>query len=174
MNEENGNGKADPSNINKTWLRGVAKTDKDGIVSFITLFPGHYHGRAPHIHVLTHLNAKPNSDGTLIDSTAAHVGQMYFSQSIIDEVETRSPYNTNRQPLTRNKDDRALQEDLSAGGDPYMALMEMGVSVDDGMLGWISYGINTTYSREVKVVGTFHPDSGAPKETNIPFSDELK
>lgn len=34
----NGNA-ADASNLNKAALRGVQKTDKDGIASFKTLFP---------------------------------------------------------------------------------------------------------------------------------------
>lgn len=43
----NGNGNSnDASNLNKTFLRGLQKSDQDGVVSFDTTFPGHYTGRA--------------------------------------------------------------------------------------------------------------------------------
>jgi protocatechuate 3,4-dioxygenase beta subunit len=42
-----GNGNQDDaSNLNKTFLRGIQKSDNDGVVTFNTLFPGHYTGRA--------------------------------------------------------------------------------------------------------------------------------
>lgn len=47
----NGNGNsADATNINNTFLRGIQQSDADGVVKFETLFPGHYTGRATHIH----------------------------------------------------------------------------------------------------------------------------
>lgn len=36
---------------NKHFLRGRQITDLNGQVSFISIFPGYYRGRAPHIHV---------------------------------------------------------------------------------------------------------------------------
>jgi len=35
----------------KHFLRGRQTTDANGRVSFVSIFPGHYRGRAPHIHV---------------------------------------------------------------------------------------------------------------------------
>lgn len=40
----------DESIINSTTLRGVQPTDADGIALFDTLVPGHYAGRANHVH----------------------------------------------------------------------------------------------------------------------------
>ena len=40
----------DESIINATALRGVQPTDADGIALFDTLVPGHYAGRATHVH----------------------------------------------------------------------------------------------------------------------------
>lgn len=41
-----GNGdKSDTSNLDKTFLRGVSVTDDEGVVTFDTLFPGHYLSR---------------------------------------------------------------------------------------------------------------------------------
>lgn len=47
----NGNGDSnDASNINATFLRGIQKTDSDGVLTFDTLVPGHYSGRTTHSH----------------------------------------------------------------------------------------------------------------------------
>lgn len=40
----------DASILMGTTLRGVQPTDADGIATFDTLMPGHYDGRATHIH----------------------------------------------------------------------------------------------------------------------------
>lgn len=40
----------DPSILMGTTLRGLQPTDTDGIATFDTLMPGHYDGRATHIH----------------------------------------------------------------------------------------------------------------------------
>jgi len=40
----------DRSVINTTALRGIQFTDDEGVVNFDTFFPGHYEGRAVHIH----------------------------------------------------------------------------------------------------------------------------
>ncbi|KAF7586028.1 hypothetical protein BBP40_009662, partial [Aspergillus hancockii] len=46
-----GNGNTnDESNLDTTFLRGLQKTNEDGIVQFQTIFPGHYTSRATHIH----------------------------------------------------------------------------------------------------------------------------
>lgn len=43
----NGNGdSSDATNLNKTFLRGVSVTDAEGVVTFDTLFPGHYLSRS--------------------------------------------------------------------------------------------------------------------------------
>jgi protocatechuate 3,4-dioxygenase beta subunit len=46
-----GNGNSnDDSNLDATFLRGLQKTDDEGVAQFQTIFPGHYTGRATHIH----------------------------------------------------------------------------------------------------------------------------
>src|SRR4051794_29166463 len=38
-----------------TFLRGVQRTDRNGLAVFDTIYPGWYHGRAVHIHVKVHV-----------------------------------------------------------------------------------------------------------------------
>lgn len=142
VNPENGNGSADPSNGSKTFLRGIQKTDNDGVVKFSTIFPGHYTGRASHIHVMLHPNAQPYPNGTIIDTTAAYVGQMYLNQSLISSVERRPPYTRNLNSLTPNSEDHFLQQDLRQGGNPVLQHQLLGSRLEDGILAWLSYGVN--------------------------------
>lgn len=47
----NGNGDTeDDSNLNATFLRGIQPSDEEGVIRYESIFPGHYTGRATHIH----------------------------------------------------------------------------------------------------------------------------
>ncbi|KAM7194154.1 Intradiol ring-cleavage dioxygenase [Naviculisporaceae sp. PSN 640] len=157
----NGNGAADPANLNNTMLRGAQKTDKDGAVQFHTLFPGHYIGRTTHIHVAVHLNATAQPNGTLHDLTAAHVGQIYFDQELIDAVEKTSPYTENTQVLTTNAQDFLLQQ-AAATSDPFLEWVYLGEKGElaEGLLSWISFGINVTLAREMYAASTLTENGG--------------
>lgn len=48
----NGNYENGSSNLDATFLRGVQETDVNGIMEVDTIFPGHYTGRAVHIHLV--------------------------------------------------------------------------------------------------------------------------
>ena len=64
------------------FLRGRQTTDSNGQVSFISIFPGWYPGRAPHIHIEV-LNATENS---------LRVTQIAFPESICDTVYATPAY----------------------------------------------------------------------------------
>src|SRR3569833_1459895 len=83
----NGSGMGDKAILNRTFLRGAQMTDNDGVVQFETIFPGHYTGRATHVHMTTHLNAKAEANNTIWHTTATHAGQLFFDQDLINEVE---------------------------------------------------------------------------------------
>jgi len=155
-----GNGNGDESNLNATWLRGVLKTDKDGVAQFHTLFPGHYTGRATHIHVMLHQNATPLANGTLHGLTAAHVGQFYFDQDLITKVEKLPAYAANQQPLTTNVQDFLLAQGASAGNDPVVNYVLLGDKIEDGLLGWIAFGVNSTLARTVSPGATYYESGG--------------
>lgn len=65
------------------FLRGRQKTDANGNVSFVTIFPGWYRGRAPHIH-LEILDANEKS---------LRVSQIAFPKDTCDVVYATSEYN---------------------------------------------------------------------------------
>lgn len=160
----NGVGSSDKTNLNNTWLRGAQKTDKDGAVQFSALFPGFYQGRATHIHVAVHLNATELANGTLIDTTAAHVGQMYFDQDLIGEVNKLAPYTDNKQGFTTNAQDMILNG-VQGDSDPIMEYTRLGEGLQDGLLAWLSIGINRTYVHEITPAAT-HFETGGEANPN--------
>ncbi|KAK3315366.1 Intradiol ring-cleavage dioxygenase [Apodospora peruviana] len=162
----NGNGNGDGSNIDATFLRGVQKTDQDGVSLFETLFPGHYQGRAPHIHVMVHHNASARANGTLEDTTASHVGQVYFDQALINAVESTSVYKANTQALLLNENDFLFAEGARTS-DPVVNYVTLGKNIEDGLLGWIAFGINSTMVREVHAATTLYKEGGKANEGGI-------
>ncbi|GAB1316684.1 Intradiol ring-cleavage dioxygenases domain-containing protein [Madurella fahalii] len=168
----NGNGdSADGSNINNTWLRGIQPTDADGVARFESVFPGHYTGRTPHIHVMVHTNATLQANSTLgLDNYASHIGQTFFDQELITAVEKLAPYNANRQPLTTNQQDFIMaQEAGTDGGDPVMEYTLLGESIEDGIFAWIAFGVNSTVSKPISPAvylyeegGVKNPNAGGP------------
>ncbi|KAK7190728.1 hypothetical protein DPSP01_006661 [Paraphaeosphaeria sporulosa] len=181
----NGN-QEDLSNINNTALRGIQLTDDDGVVAFETLFPGHYTGRATHIHVLTHVGATLNDNNTVTGGNITHVGQFFFDQALITEADKEAPYNTNTKPLTANVDDFIFAEE-AANVDPVVEYVYLGDTVAEGLFGWIAFGIDTAAARNVTPAvyltengGVKNPNAGAggppgggppptgPRPTNFP------
>ncbi|KAM4062261.1 dioxygenase [Hirsutella rhossiliensis] len=164
----NGNGNAaDQPNLSATFLRGIQETNSEGVVSFESLFPGHYGGRTTHIHVMVHANATLYQNQTLgYETYASHVGQAFFDQSLISGVELLEPYRSNEQALTTNAEDMILSQEADADGvDPLMQYALLGDSVSDGLLAWIAFGINTSFASEV-TAASFLYDSGGVENPN--------
>lgn len=78
----------------KTFLRGIQRTNAQGVARFTTIYPGWYAGRTVHIHVKVHVG------GTVI-----HTGQLYFPDSLTDAVYRLAPYNRRPNRTTRNATD---------------------------------------------------------------------
>ncbi|KAF2469244.1 aromatic compound dioxygenase [Lindgomyces ingoldianus] len=142
----NGNGNsADTSNYNATFLRGLQKTDADGVVTFESIFPRHYSGRTTHHHMVAHLNATVLPNNTLTGGTAAHVGQIFWDQDLINAVEATAPYNTNNVTLTTNADDHVfLAETEDSDSDPVLEYVYLGNDLSDGLFGWITIAVNVS------------------------------
>ncbi|KAJ4365168.1 hypothetical protein N0V83_008786 [Neocucurbitaria cava] len=145
----NGNGNVnDTTNLDNTFLRGIQQSDEDGVVVFNTLFPGHYTGRATHMHIMTSQDATVNANETLSGGSITHVGQMFFDQDLITLVETVEPYSSNTQEITENADDSILGEE-AATVDPFMEYVLVGDDISEGLFGWLSFGMDTTNSFNV-------------------------
>ncbi|KAJ7479621.1 aromatic compound dioxygenase [Mycena latifolia] len=155
----NGVGSDDPSNLNNTFLRGIQGTDSDGVAQWLTKFPGHYTGRAPHIHILAHANPTIFDNGTLTSSSVTHVGQFFMDQDLITEVETTSPYSINTQTLTTNDEDSILSEEADSI-DPFLEYVLLGDTIDDGLMMWGAMGIDTSADYTTAAAATLTEDGG--------------
>lgn len=70
----------------KKFLRGYQVTGKDGVAKFVTIYPGWYPQRTPHIHYKIR---SPES----APSPYEFIGQMYFDERTSDRVFASAPYN---------------------------------------------------------------------------------
>lgn len=87
------------------WLRGRQITDSNGLVTFTSIFPGWYSGRAPHIHVHVY-----NTSGVSLLVT-----QIAFPTDICNTVYTSaSPYKSRGTQDTQNANDNVFSDSLSS------------------------------------------------------------
>lgn len=127
---------------------------------------------ATHIHVLAHNTNDTivRTNGTLLGSNAtthsAHVGQIFFDQDLIALVEATAPYNTNTQDLTTNADDSILGEE-AADMDPFVEWVQLGEDITDGIMAWISIGIDPTADEEITAAATIYESGGVANENSM-------
>ena len=91
------------------FLRGYQRTNAQGEARFLTIYPGWYPGRAVHIHIK--VRTAPEATGGY-----AFTSQMYFPDSLTDEVHSQLPYAGKGERWTRNQDDRIFRR----GGERLM------------------------------------------------------
>jgi len=127
-----------------TFLRGIQATDDDGVAAFETIFPGHYDGRAIHTHLLSHTNVTVFANGTISGGAVNHIGQLFWNEELRSAVEELAPYNTNTQAITSNADDMWSIVQAENAYDPFPEYIQLGESLQDGLLAWIQIGINMT------------------------------
>jgi protocatechuate 3,4-dioxygenase beta subunit len=92
------------------FLRGIQISDEDGIVSFTSIFPGWYDGRAIHIHFVA-LRPGSSSDSVATDAMSYRnptymifTTQMYFEEAFSRNIhENYAPYNTRASGANYNK-----------------------------------------------------------------------
>jgi len=130
--------------LSTTYLRGVQPTDTDGVVSFDTVFPGHYQGRATHQHLIAHVGATTLANGTYTGGRVAHLSQLFFDQTLRDAVEATAPYNTNRIAKTANLADGFTGYAATAKYDPFPNYITLGNALSDGLFVWAELGLNTS------------------------------
>jgi protocatechuate 3,4-dioxygenase beta subunit len=107
----------------RTFLRGIQRTDATGVATLQTIYPGWYPGRAVHIHVKVH-----------VGGNVVHTGQFFFPETLTDVVYKRSPYNTRPNRDVRNTDDSIFRNGgdkglvhLKKSGTGYVATITAGV-----------------------------------------------
>jgi protocatechuate 3,4-dioxygenase beta subunit len=79
---------------NRTFMRGIQRTNAKGLAFFRTVYPGWYQGRTVHIHVKVHLGGN-----------VLHTGQLYFPDTVTDAVYRQAPYSSRPNRDVRNAGD---------------------------------------------------------------------
>jgi len=85
------------------FLRGRQTTDTNGRVSFLSIYPGWYHGRAPHIHI------------EIFDKAGKSllVTQVAFPEDVSGKVYSSSLYSSRGMADTPNNRDNVFADSLS-------------------------------------------------------------
>lgn len=76
------------------YLRGHQKAGADGRARFLTIYPGWYRGRTPHIHLKVH-----------VGGSVVHTGQLFFDEKTTAAVYRHAPYKAHGQPDTSHAED---------------------------------------------------------------------
>ena len=111
------------------FLRGQQVTDDSGAVTFTTIFPGWYRGRAVHIHLKVR-----TYDGS--EQTFEYTSQLFFSETTIAQASDSAPYSANGEPDTSNASDMIYAE---TGGT---SLVAMSGSPASGYTGTVTFGLS--------------------------------
>ncbi len=82
----------------RKFLRGFQTTNMSGSAEFLTVYPGWYGGRAVHIHFK--IRTDPASRRAY-----EFTSQLYFDESVTDQVYRQSPYNDHGRGRTTNEQD---------------------------------------------------------------------
>ena len=89
---------ADQGTTGKKFLRGYQLTDNNGTVRFTTIYPGWYQGRAIHIH-----DKVRTFNGS--EKTLEWTSQLYFDNSVNEQVHKQPPYSKHGPPEISNEQD---------------------------------------------------------------------
>lgn len=120
--------------------------------------------------VLTHAanETKVQANHTLNDlytAKSSHVGQLFFDQDLITDVEKTSPYSTNTQDITTNAKDSILSEEADTI-DPFMEYVLIGDDVSEGIFAWISVGIDATEDTDITPAAYYTEEGGVENENS--------
>lgn len=95
------------------FLRGYQITDEEGVVRFVTIYPGWYQGRAVHIHFKVRSSAGA-------DQSYEFTSQFFFDDALSDVVFTQVPYASKGERNTFNDNDGIFQD----GGDQLLLALD--------------------------------------------------
>ncbi|MFF3910090.1 intradiol ring-cleavage dioxygenase [Streptomyces sp. NPDC001848] len=126
------------SGVNPTYLRGFQTTGADGVAEFVTIFPGWYTARAPHLHVKVHTGGRRTA-GTYKGGRANWTGQLFFADSHADTVYAKAPYSEHTGTRTRLAHDPVYR-----GGGARDGLMTLTGDAERGFVATLTVGIDTT------------------------------
>lgn len=124
--EDDGSGKDEGEG--STFCRGRQTSDANGIVEFLTIYPGWYDGRAVHIHASVQLQ-----DETVLTA------QLYLDEAYSEAVFATGEYTQFGSPDTGWSDDSLIGDPLADGS--LITASEAQTSIGTGTLGLMNLGL---------------------------------
>jgi protocatechuate 3,4-dioxygenase beta subunit len=115
--------------VGKKFLRGYQVTDANGVAQFTTIYPGWYQGRTVHVHFKIRSGA---ASGKTYDFTS----QLFFDDTVTDQVHAQQPYAAKGQRTLRNDGDNIYQNGgsqlmlpLTKVGQGYSGIFDIGLQM---------------------------------------------
>jgi protocatechuate 3,4-dioxygenase beta subunit len=110
------------------YLRGHQRSNAAGVATFVTIFPGWYPGRTPHIHMKAHIG----------NDRVVHTGQLFFNEAITAAVYEQPPYSSHGSYDTPHTRDMIFAQ---AGGSRAVVTLSNRRRGAKGYLGRIVIGV---------------------------------
>ncbi|WP_328872657.1 intradiol ring-cleavage dioxygenase [Streptomyces sp. NBC_00287] len=133
-----GGGHEEPTD-DERYLRGTWKTDKQGRVTFRTIFPGWYRGRTVHIHTKVHVDGEW-TDAGYEGGTTCHTGQFFFDEESVLASAEVEPYSTSTTERTTLTEDTIYDQSGTTGG--LLKLKYNKKNIAKGVVGSITMGVD--------------------------------
>ncbi|KAJ6187273.1 hypothetical protein N7519_002181 [Penicillium mononematosum] len=154
------------STDNSTFLRGMWPTNKNGVTSFTTVYPGFYIDRTIHIHAQVHTDWSVTSNGTLSHGPIVSTGQLFMAEELSKQIMALQPYASHTQiERTLNDVDGIYTTESMTGA---MTLLDTepldGEDYTNGVLGYITLAIDTS---SVKDGSTVNPNPSVKNLTAL-------
>ena len=96
------------------FLRGVQRTDANGVATITTVYPGWYSGRAVHIHFKVRTEPEAEAGYEL-------TSQLFFDDDVSRQVYAAAPYSSKGAQDVPNESDGTTLLDAKPAGDGYAA-----------------------------------------------------
>ncbi len=116
------------STVGQNFLRGQQVTDANGSVTFTTIYPGWYQGRATHIHFKVR-------SGASATQTYEFTSQLFFDDAFSDKVFSQAPYVKGGRRTLNSEDSifrgggNAMLLDVQGAGDGFEAAFDIGMQM---------------------------------------------
>jgi protocatechuate 3,4-dioxygenase beta subunit len=127
---------ASEGTVGHGYLRGIQFTDADGFAELQSVYPGHYAGRATHIHVKVHIGGTRTKQ-SYRGGHVSHTGQMLFVEAMNSGVYALSPYSSSTIARVPNSADRIYTQQ---GGS--RSVLKVTGTPSAGLVGHIALGID--------------------------------
>lgn len=111
-------------NNEKKFMRGAQVTNADGEVEFLTIYPGWYPDRAPHIHIKVYVN-----------DSEVFTSQMYFKEENTDRIYQQEVYSQKKGNRLRNNEDNIFSK---IDNNPIVDITE----AENGVIGTCTFGVH--------------------------------